>query len=60
MRSRSLEDDANGSGSPAVKWKRSIPQIDEGIDTLVGIERIQFADQIYTVRETGNFDPTVA
>ncbi|WP_011580134.1 MULTISPECIES: peroxidase family protein [Chelativorans] len=34
------------------------PQIDEGTDTLVGIERIQFADQIYTVRETGNADPT--
>lgn len=34
------------------------PQIDEGTDTLVGIERIQFADQIYTVRQTGNVDPT--
>lgn len=34
------------------------PQIDEGTDTLVGIERIQFADQIVTIRETGNADPT--
>ena len=34
------------------------PQIDEGVDTLIGIERIQFADQIYTIRETGNVDPT--
>lgn len=34
------------------------PQIDEGTDTLVGIERIQFADQIYTIRQTGNVDPT--
>ncbi|QDZ13222.1 heme peroxidase [Devosia ginsengisoli] len=34
------------------------PQVDEGVDTLVGIERIQFADQIYTIRETGNVDPT--
>jgi Ca2+-binding RTX toxin-like protein len=34
------------------------PQVDEGTDTLIGIERIQFADQIYTIRETGNVDPT--
>ncbi|BBI60874.1 hypothetical protein HSBAA_21800 [Vreelandella sulfidaeris] len=34
------------------------PQIDEGTDTLIGIERIQFADGIYTIRETGNVDPT--
>ena len=34
------------------------PQIDEGVDTLVGIERIQFSDQTYTIRETGNVDPT--
>lgn len=34
------------------------PQIDEGTDTLIGIERIQFADGMYTIRETGNFDPT--
>jgi len=34
------------------------PAIDEGTDTLVGIERIQFADQIYTIRETGNVNPT--
>ncbi len=34
------------------------PQIDEGVDTLVGIERILFADGIYTIRQTGNHDPT--
>eukprot|EP00873_Tetraselmis_striata_P031945 jgi/Tetstr1/452209/TSEL_039245.t1 len=34
------------------------PQIDEGTDTLIGIERIQFSDGIYTIRETGNVDPT--
>lgn len=34
------------------------PQIDEGVDTLVGIERILFADGIYTIRQTGNYDPT--
>lgn len=34
------------------------PQIDEGTDTLIGIERIQFADGMYTIRETGNFNPT--
>ncbi|MEO3433630.1 peroxidase family protein [Inquilinus sp. CAU 1745] len=34
------------------------PQIDEGVDTLIGIERIQFADGLYTIRETGNVDPT--
>ncbi len=34
------------------------PQISEGTDTLVGIERIQFSDQIYTIRQTGNVDPT--
>ncbi|MBY5999731.1 MULTISPECIES: peroxidase family protein [Alphaproteobacteria] len=34
------------------------PQISEGTDTLVGIERIQFADQIVTIRQTGNVDPT--
>jgi Ca2+-binding RTX toxin-like protein len=33
------------------------PAIDEGTDTLVGIERILFADQIYTIRQTGNYDP---
>lgn len=33
------------------------PQISEGTDTLVGIERILFADGIYTIRETGNYDP---
>ncbi|WP_281270379.1 peroxidase family protein [Pelagibacterium sediminicola] len=34
------------------------PQVDEGTDTLIGIERIQFADSMYTIRQTGNFDPT--
>src|SRR5690606_24933158 len=34
------------------------PQVSEGSDTLVGIERIQFADQIVTIRQTGNVDPT--
>ncbi|SFG94085.1 Ca2+-binding protein, RTX toxin-related [Palleronia marisminoris] len=34
------------------------PQVDEGTDTLIGIERIQFSDGIYTIRETGNVDPT--
>lgn len=34
------------------------PQVDEGVDTLVGIERILFADGIYTIRQTGNYDPT--
>ncbi|ODT66143.1 MAG: hypothetical protein ABS75_28410 [Pelagibacterium sp. SCN 63-23] len=34
------------------------PQIDEGTDILVGIERILFADGIYTIRQTGNSDPT--
>lgn len=34
------------------------PQVDEGTDTLVGIERILFADGIYTIRQTGNIDPT--
>ena len=34
------------------------PQVSEGTDTLVGIERILFADGIYTIRETGNYDPT--
>ncbi|MEP3329230.1 peroxidase family protein [Sedimentitalea sp.] len=33
------------------------PQISEGTDTLVGIERIMFADGLYTIRETGNHDP---
>ncbi|WP_183097160.1 peroxidase family protein [Mesorhizobium sp. YM1C-6-2] len=34
------------------------PQVSEGTDTLVGIERILFADGIYTIRETGNHDPS--
>jgi Ca2+-binding RTX toxin-like protein len=33
------------------------PHTDEGTDILVNIERIQFADQILTLRTTGNFDP---
>src|SRR5690606_38337089 len=33
------------------------PQIDEGTDTLVGIERIQFADQTVVLRQSGNHEP---
>ncbi|GAA4130287.1 hypothetical protein GCM10023067_47970 [Aminobacter aganoensis] len=33
------------------------PHTDEGTDILVNIERIQFADQILTLRTTGNHDP---
>ena len=33
-------------------------QVNEGIDTLINIERIQFSDQVYTIRETRNVDPT--
>ena len=33
------------------------PQIDEGTDTLVGIERIQFADQTVVLQQSGNHEP---
>ena len=33
------------------------PQIDEGTDTLVGIERIQFADQTVILEQSGNYEP---
>lgn len=34
------------------------PRIDEGSDVLINIERIQFSDGVYTIRETGNVGPT--
>jgi Ca2+-binding RTX toxin-like protein len=34
------------------------PQIDEGTDTLVGVERIQFADQTVVLAQSGNYEPT--
>ncbi|KQY26700.1 peroxidase family protein [Rhizobium sp. Root482] len=33
------------------------PQIDEGVDTLVGIERIQFSDQTVVLQQSGNYEP---
>lgn len=33
------------------------PQIDEGVDTLVGIERIQFSDQTVVLQQSGNHEP---
>nr|CAD6405445.1 heme peroxidase [Rhizobium sp. Q54] len=33
------------------------PQVDEGVDTLVGIERIQFADQTVVLQQSGNHEP---
>lgn len=33
------------------------PQVDEGVDTLVGIERIQFSDQTVILQQSGNHEP---
>jgi Ca2+-binding RTX toxin-like protein len=33
------------------------PQIDEGVDTLIGIERIQFSDQTVVLQQSGNHEP---
>ncbi len=34
------------------------PRIDEGADVLINIERIQFQDGVYVIRDTGNIGPT--
>jgi Ca2+-binding RTX toxin-like protein len=34
------------------------PAVDEGMDVLINIERIQFQDGVYVIRDTGNIGPT--
>jgi len=34
------------------------PAVDEGMDVLINIERIQFQDGVYVIRDTGNIAPT--
>jgi len=34
------------------------PAVDEGMDVLINIERIQFQDGVYIIRDTGNVAPT--